>query len=94
VRPLLLLLLLLRLLNPPTHSPPTGARLITAASDGDKRSVKQFLKDGVDVNSRDWDKTSSMSAAAQAGHFDVVKMLFQAGADVDAQDKVGGAPSP
>lgn len=29
-----------------------GARLITAASDGDKKVVKKFLKDGVDVNSR------------------------------------------
>ena len=29
-----------------------GARLITAASDGDKKAVKKFLKDGVDVNSR------------------------------------------
>lgn len=29
-----------------------GARLITAASDGDKKTVKKFLKDGVDVNSR------------------------------------------
>lgn len=29
-----------------------GARLITAASDGDKKAVKAFLKNGVDVNSR------------------------------------------
>jgi hypothetical protein len=29
-----------------------GARLITAASDGDKKAVKNFLKNGVDVNSR------------------------------------------
>lgn len=29
-----------------------GARLITAASDGDKKAVKNFLKGGVDVNSR------------------------------------------
>jgi len=29
-----------------------GARLITAASDGDKKLVKKFLKDGVDVNAR------------------------------------------
>ena len=29
-----------------------GARLITAASDNDKKAVKNFLKNGVDVNSR------------------------------------------
>ena len=32
-----------------------GARLITAASDGDEKRVREYLKDGIDVNSRDWD---------------------------------------
>jgi len=56
-----------------------GARLITAASDGDKKMMKTFLKNGVDVNSRDWDQLTALIAAASAGHLDVVKFLFDSG---------------
>ncbi len=64
-----------------------GARLITAASDGDKKAVKAFLKNGVDVNSRDWDQLTAVIAAASAGHLDMVKFLLDSGADVNAKDK-------
>lgn len=51
-------------------------RFITAASDGDLDAVKTYLKDGLDVNSQDWDKLTALVAAASQGHFKVVKLLL------------------
>lgn len=70
----------------------TGARLIGAASDGDKKLVQKLLKedkDNIDVNVRDWDDLTPIIPAASAGHLDVVKLLIKAGADVNAKDKDG-----
>ncbi|CAM9820487.1 unnamed protein product [Pylaiella littoralis] len=64
-----------------------GARFITAASDGDLDAVRAFLKDGLDVNSQDWDKLTALVAAASQGHLEVVKLLIEKGADVNAKDK-------
>lgn len=44
-----------------------GARLITAAADGDKKAVKEHLADGIDVNSQDWDNLTALIAASSAG---------------------------
>eukprot|EP00640_Fibrocapsa_japonica_P003963 CAMPEP_0113943834 /NCGR_PEP_ID=MMETSP1339-20121228/28444_1 /TAXON_ID=94617 /ORGANISM="Fibrocapsa japonica" /LENGTH=870 /DNA_ID=CAMNT_0000948801 /DNA_START=93 /DNA_END=2705 /DNA_ORIENTATION=+ /assembly_acc=CAM_ASM_000762 len=65
------------------------ARLITACSDGDKKKVKKFLDDGVDINSRDWDQLTPLIAASTSGHLDIVKLLVGQGADVNAKDKDG-----
>lgn len=51
-------------------------RFITAASDGDLDAVKAYLKDGLDVNSQDWDKLTALVAAASQGHLKVVKLLL------------------
>lgn len=51
-------------------------RFITAASDGDMDAVKAYLKDGLDVNSQDWDKLTALVAAASQGHIAVVKLLL------------------
>ncbi|CAM9763513.1 unnamed protein product [Ascophyllum nodosum] len=64
-----------------------GARFITAASDGDIEAVEAHLKEGLDVNSQDWDKLTALVAAASQGHLDVVKLLLGKGADVNAKDK-------
>lgn len=45
-----------------------GVRLITAASDGDKKGVKKWLDQGVDVDSRDWDNLTPLIAASSQGH--------------------------
>mmetsp|Transcript_16232 Transcript_16232/g.35080 ORF Transcript_16232/g.35080 Transcript_16232/m.35080 type:complete len:935 (-) Transcript_16232:2103-4907(-) len=67
-----------------------GARLIGAASDGDKKLVQKLLKEEkMDVNVRDWDELTPLIPAASAGHFDVVKLLLKEGADVNAKDKDG-----
>ena len=45
-----------------------GVRLITAASDGDKRGVKRWLDQGVNVDSRDWDNLTPLIAASSQGY--------------------------
>jgi serine/threonine-protein phosphatase 6 regulatory ankyrin repeat subunit B len=66
-----------------------GARLVGAASDGDKKAFQALLKEGIDVNSRDWDDLTALIPAASAGHLDIVKLLIKEGVDVNAQDKDG-----
>lgn len=64
-----------------------GARLITAAADNDVNTVKAFLKNKVDVNSRDWDKVTPLIAASGGGHLGMVKLLISNKADVNLRDK-------
>uniref|UniRef100_A0A7S1ULV4 Uncharacterized protein n=1 Tax=Grammatophora oceanica TaxID=210454 RepID=A0A7S1ULV4_9STRA len=66
-----------------------AARLIGAASDGDKKVITQLLKDGTDVNVRDWDDLTALIPASSSGHLEVVKLLQSKGADVNAHDKDG-----
>lgn len=39
-------------------------------------AVKAYLKEGLDVNSQDWDKLTALIAAASQGHLGVVKLLL------------------
>ncbi len=67
-----------------------GARLIGAASDGDRKLVQRLLREEkIDVNVRDWDELTPLIPAASGGHLDVVKLLLKEGADVNAKDKDG-----
>lgn len=66
-----------------------GARLVTAASEGDKKTIQSMLKDGVDINSRDWDQISAILPSASTGNLDLVKFLVKEGIDVNAGDKDG-----
>jgi serine/threonine-protein phosphatase 6 regulatory ankyrin repeat subunit B len=67
-----------------------GARLIGAASDGDKKTVQRLIKEEkIDVNVRDWDEMTPLISASSAGHLEVVKLLIKEGADVNAKDKDG-----
>ena len=66
-----------------------GARLIGAASDGDKKAIQALLKEGVDVNVRDWDELTALIPAASAGHLEICKLLLKEGIDIDAEDKDG-----
>jgi len=67
-----------------------AARLIGAASDGDKKTLQSLLKeDPALVNVRDWDELTALIPAASGGHADIVKLLIKAGVDVNAKDKDG-----
>lgn len=66
-----------------------GARMIGAASDGDKKQIQTLLKEGIDVNVRDWDDLTALIPAASSGHLDVCKLLVKEKIDVNAKDKDG-----
>jgi ankyrin repeat protein len=66
-----------------------GARLIGAASDGDKKAIQALLKEGIDVNVRDWDELTALIPAASAGQLEICKLLVKEGIDVNAKDKDG-----
>lgn len=66
-----------------------AARLMGAASDGDKKLVQELLKDGADVNVRDWDELTALIPASSSGQLEIVKLLLKEGADVNAADKDG-----
>ncbi|KAG7344063.1 ankyrin repeat domain protein [Nitzschia inconspicua] len=66
-----------------------GARLVGAASDGDKKAIQALLKEGVDINVRDWDELTALIPAASSGNLDICKLLVKEGIDVNAKDKDG-----
>lgn len=66
-----------------------AARLIGAASDGNKKTIQTLLKEGTDVNIRDWDDLTALIPASSAGNLEIVKLLQKEGADVNAADKDG-----
>ena len=66
-----------------------GARLVSAASDGDKKAIQALLKEGIDVNFRDWDQMTALLPVSAAGNLDLVKFLVKEGIDVNAHDKDG-----
>ena len=67
----------------------SAARLMGAASDGDKKLIAQLLKEGTDVNVRDWDELTALIPAASSGQLEICKLLLKEGADVNAADKDG-----
>jgi ankyrin repeat protein len=67
-----------------------GAQLTLdeAAKRGDVQAVQRLLRQGIDVNDRDWGRTPLMTAALK-GHLDIVKLLIKKGADIHARDLEG-----
>ncbi len=53
------------------------AQLITAISAKDRKAVEELLKDGVDVNCRDWDQATPTIVAAKEDTIDVIKLLIK-----------------
>ena len=64
--------------------------LIEAAERGDVNTVKYLLDLGVDVNGRDEQGTTALTAAAWEGQTEVVKMLLERGSEIDPQDDLAG----
>ncbi len=60
------------------------ANLHYAAIIGDVARVEQFIREGADVNERDWRGVTPLHAAAEFGNLDVVNSLIQSGSDVEA----------
>lgn len=57
-------------------------KLIKAAQEGDFTAVENFLKEGADVNARDFLGETALIRAARKGHAEVVAYLLKKGADV------------
>jgi uncharacterized protein len=71
---------------------PSAADLIAAADAGRLETVRRLLGDGVDVDGRDPNGRTAVTAAALGQHVDVVRALVEAGADVDLQDSARNNP--
>lgn len=67
--------------------------LITAASEGNSEEVKTLLEFGsMDLNQGDYDHRTALHLAANEGHLEVVKLLCEAGADINVKDRWGEQP--
>jgi ankyrin repeat protein len=64
----------------------------SAAGSGNLDAVKEFLDDGVDVNSSSNSGYTALLASSLRGHLPVVKVLIEHGANVNARDNDGDFP--
>jgi ankyrin repeat protein len=66
--------------------PGSSAQLVAAAGRGEPDEVQRLLGEGVPVDARDFRGVTAVTAAAMGRHAAVVRLLVDAGADVDLQD--------
>ena len=92
MRPLLPLVLLLSatLLAQPAPTAQVDA-LLDAARTGDRARVATLLDGGVSVNTATKYGVSALGFAAERGHFEVVRLLVERGADVTITDSFYGS---
>lgn len=64
-------------------------RLMYLANEGDLEGIKELLNSGTDVNYQDIDKRTALHLAACQGSTDVVQLLLDHKAVVDAKDRWG-----
>ncbi|WOL00396.1 serine/threonine-protein kinase STY17 isoform X2 [Canna indica] len=64
-------------------------QLLFMACQGDARGMEDLLKDGVDVNSIDFDGRTALHIAACEGHVDVVRLLLSWKVNIDTRDRWG-----
>ena len=68
--------------------------LIAAAADGDAEEVGLLLNmcTNKHIDSGDYDKRTALHLAAGEGRLEIVRLLCEAGADVNVKDRWGGRP--
>ena len=70
-----------------------SADIFEAAKNGDLKSMQKFIADGVDVNietkNGDMMGTTPLMVASWEGHIEIVKLLIENGADVNASRPYG-----
>ena len=69
-----------------------GVRLMYSANENDLEGIREVLDSGVSVNFRDIDDRTALHVAACQGLTDVVSLLLEKGAEVDAKDRWGSTP--
>ena len=62
----------------------------THVRDGDLAGVRAYLDAGVDINARDENGSTPLHWAALEGHKDIVELLINRGAEVNATSEIGG----
>ena len=67
-------------------APPPAEELFDAARRGDRARIVQLLDAGVDVNSKARYDATALMFAADRGHLEIVRLLVERGADVNAAD--------
>ncbi len=59
---------------------------------GNAEVVRQLLEQGADVNCCNYKKQTALHCAAKAGFVDIVELLLNRNASIDAQDRDGNTP--
>jgi len=76
-----------------TRQDATIADLVDAASKGDKELMREFVRQGVQVNAGDYDKRTPLHLAASEGRVEMIRLLVEEGkADLNPVDRWGGTP--
>ena len=66
---------------------------MAAASEGDEEEVAMMLRFGnINIDEGDNDKRTALHAAAGNGHYNIIKLLCDSGANVNVTDRWGGNP--
>src|SRR5262245_38432388 len=73
------------------QSPAGTDALLDAARTGDRTRVASLLDGGVSVNAATRYGVSALGFAAERGHFDIVRLLVERGADVNVADSFYGS---
>ena len=69
---------------------PDDPALLDAARSGDAAAVRSLLREGADPNAARGDGMSALHLAAEGGSLEVVRVLIDAGARVEATTSIGG----
>src|SRR5262245_55592844 len=72
--------------RPQLQGPTLDQQLIVAVGRGDIAAVADLIAKGADVNAENDLRATPLCSAAEHGYYDIVKLLVERGADVDAKD--------
>lgn len=66
--------------------------LVSAAGNGDLKTVERLIENGISVQSADYDLRTPLHVAIAGRHEAVVRFLLDQGADLNVEDRFGGTP--
>ena len=69
-----------------------ASSLLFAVSRGKTKAVLKYLENGVDVNCKDYDGRTALHVAAATGGMELIKLLHERAANMNAKDRWGHSP--